>query len=86
MEDYIEAHKFCTNNMPMLKKDSLCGCFYCLEVFDPAQINFWLIADNPADKLGTALCPYCCVDSVIAKSSGYPITKEFLTKMKNHWF
>lgn len=91
MEDHIEAHKFCSNNMPMLKKDKVCGCFYCLEIFDPAEIKFWIIAnnpadDNPADKLGTAVCPHCGIDSVIGESSGYPITKDFLTKMKNYWF
>lgn len=86
MEDYIEAHNFCTNNMPTLKKDSLCGCFYCLNIFNPAEIENWIIGDNAADKLGTAICPYCGIDSVIGESSGYPITKNFLAKMKNHWF
>ena len=86
MEDYIKAHKFCTNNMPTLKKDLLCGCFYCLNIFNPAKIENWIIGDNTADKLGTAICPYCGIDSVIGESSGYPITKDFLAKMKNHWF
>ncbi len=34
----------------------------------------------------TAFCPFCGVDSVIGESSGYPITKEFLEKMKEWWF
>ena len=33
-----------------------------------------------------AICPYCGMDSVIGESSGYPITKEFLQKMQEHWF
>ncbi len=36
------------------------------------------------DREDTALCPYCCADSVIGESSGYPITREFLRKMKEY--
>lgn len=38
------------------------------------------------DREDTVLCPYCCADSVIGESSGYPITKEFLKKMNEYWF
>lgn len=86
MEDYIEAHKFCSNNMPLLKKDSLCGCFYCLKIFNPAEIEDWIIGDSPIDRLGTAICPHCGVDSVIGESSGYPITEDFLERMRKRWF
>ena len=80
MEDYIEAHKFCIGNKKQFKSDTVCGCFYCLKIFSPKEIKMWL------DRENTALCPYCCVDSVIGESSGYPITREFLRKMKEYWF
>ena len=81
-EDIIAAHEFCTGNKKQLKKDSLCGCFYCLKIFDPKEIDFWI-----KDKKGkAAICPYCRIDSVIGQSSGYPITEDFLSKMKDHWF
>lgn len=87
MEDFIEAHKFSNNNMPALKKDTLCGCFYCIKIFNPIEISEWIISkSNNCDKLGTAKCPYCGMDSIISESSGYPITDSFLTKMKDHWF
>ena len=35
---------------------------------------------------GTALCPYCGIDSIIGESSGYPITAEFLKSMHERWF
>ena len=70
MTDYIEAHKFSSNNKEALQNDKKCGCFYCLKIFDPKA----------------AVCPYCCIDSVIGESSGYPITTEFLTKMHEYWF
>ena len=72
--------------MEALKKDKVCGCFYCLTIFSPEEIVEWLIGDNDADRLGTAICPHCGVDSVIGESSGYPITKEFLKKMYAYWF
>ena len=83
--DYIAAHLFCGNHKPELEKDHVCGCFYCLNIFSPTEIEEWLIEDNPADKRGTAICPYCGIDSVIGESSGYPITKEFLQKMHDYW-
>ena len=85
-EDLLLAHRFSNNHMRQLKNDKVCGCFFCLSIFPPSEIETWLIADNNADRLGTALCPYCGIDSVIGESSGYPITKEFLGKMKAIWF
>ncbi len=86
MEDFIKAHKFSNNHMEQLKNDKLCGCFYCLEIYSPSEINEWIVADNDCDRYGTAICPYCGIDSVIGESSGYPITKNFLTKMNRYWF
>ncbi len=84
--DLIKAHNFSSGHMEKLKKDSVCGCFYCLKIFNPNEITDWLISDNSCDRNGTALCPYCCIDSVIGESSGYPITKEFLSAMNKYWF
>ena len=79
--DYIKAHQFSSNHRQQLLSDERCGCFYCLKIFSPKDIEGWV-----EDKLGTAICPYCGVDSVIGESSGYPITEEFLAKMKSYWF
>jgi hypothetical protein len=79
--DYVEAHEFSSNHKAELMQDNLCGCFYCLKIFHPSEITFWI-----ADTTGTAVCPYCGIDSIIGESSGYPITTEFLIKMQNHWF
>jgi hypothetical protein len=80
-QDVIDAHEFSINNGEELMRENKCGCFYCLEIFDPKEIEEW--AD---DAVGTAICPFCGIDSVIGESSGYPITKEFLEAMKKYWF
>ena len=80
-QDIMIAHQYCTNNKEDLRNDLVCGCFYCLEIYSPREITEWI-----PDAKGTALCPYCGVDSVIGKSSGFPITKEFLTEMNGYWF
>lgn len=80
------AHCFSGNHKPELEKDRKCGCFNCLTIFTPSEIDEWIIADNMCDKRGTAICPYCGIDSVIGESSGFPITKDFLRKMKKRWF
>ena len=77
----IAAHKFSLNNRPTLEKDSKCGCFHCLQIFNPSEILDW-----EPDNCGTAVCPHCGIDSVIGESSGYPITREFLEEMNKYWF
>jgi len=81
VEDYIEAHRFCTKHKSQIIHDKTCGCFYCCKVFSPKEIDFWLDEGS-----GTALCPYCRIDAVIGESSGFPITEEFLKKMNEYWF
>lgn len=80
--DYIQAHKFASNHNKELIKNKYCGCFYCLTVFETKEITFWI--NDKYDK--TAVCPYCGIDSIIGEYSGYPITFEFLSKMKKYWF
>ncbi|MCL2402200.1 MAG: hypothetical protein FWC90_06115 [Oscillospiraceae bacterium] len=52
-----------------------------MKIFDPSEINEWV-----EDTSGTALCPYCGIDSIIGESSKYPVTEEFLLKMNQCWF
>lgn len=85
-DDVIMAHRYSSSNMPDLKNDSVCGCFYCLSIFSPSEITEWIQGGAAIDEQGTAICPYCGVDSIIGQSSGYPITKTFLSKMKKYWF
>lgn len=85
-DDVNVAHRFSSGNMPALEKDNICGCFYCLNIFSPTEIKEYIQGEASIDVDGTAICPYCGVDSIIGESSGYPITKEFLRKMKKHWF
>lgn len=84
--DAFLAHQFSSNHKPELEKDKRCGCFYCLSVFEPKEIEEWIISNNDCDRRGTAVCPYCGIDSVIGESSGYPITEKFLKEMHHIWF
>ncbi len=81
MDNYILAHQFCTNNRKQLEQDSTCGCFYCGKIYHPVEIIDWI-----EEKDGTAVCPYCGIDSVIGENSGFPITDEFLAEMNRYWF
>ncbi|HOF34112.1 MAG TPA: cytoplasmic protein [Spirochaetota bacterium] len=80
-KDIITAHYYSSNHKNIILNDKICGCFYCLKTFSPSQIIDWI-----EDTEGTALCPYCGIDSVIGESSGYPITHKFLDKMNKYWF
>ena len=81
---YLEiAHKFSFKNMNYLRNDSICGCFYCLEIFTPKEIKEVI---EESDGKETALCPYCGIDAVIGKFSGFPITKQLLSEMNKRYF
>ena len=77
--DYITAHEYCMFNRRLLEHDKRCGCFHCLKVFDTKELE-WVDFDL------TALCPYCGIDAVIGETAGYPLTEEFLQKMRDYWF
>lgn len=79
-EEVTEAHSYSIHHIEHIKKSYYCGCFYCMEIFRPFQINFWI------DNNDTAICPYCGIDSVIGDYSGYPVTKDFLKAMNKRWF
>jgi len=76
-----KAHEFSMNNQSALQKSKLCGCFYCLKIYDPHEIKAWIV-----DQEDTAVCPYCGIDSVLPESTEYQITEEFLEKMREYWF
>ena len=83
--DYIKAHQYSSAHRQQIEQSETCGCFYCLSIFPPKMIEEWIDEDNEA--IGqTAMCPECGIDSVIGSKAGFPITREFLTSMKNYWF
>ena len=89
-EDIIAAHKYCANHRESILNSELCGCFYCISVFPPSEIEDWTDAradETQINETGdTALCPRCGIDSVLGSASGYPITLGFLTRMREYWF
>ena len=78
--DYVLAHKWSIYHREQIEKSEICGCFYCLAIFQPSAIERW------TDNGTTAFCPHCDIDSVIGAASGYPIDTAFLEKMRQHWF
>lgn len=76
---HLAAHRASSRHRAAIEASELCGCFHCLATFLPTEIVRWIYDD-------TALCPRCTVDSVIGSASGYPVTEEFLRRMREHWF
>ncbi len=61
-------------NKSKLLKGKKAGCFLCLEVFDVTEVDGWY--DGKPDY--TAVCPNCCMDTVIPESDEYVLDEEFL--------
>jgi len=78
--DYEKAYMFSYNHREKLLADERCGCFRCVNIFNPSEIKEW-DRDSPT----TAICPYCGNIAVIGESSGFPITEEFLLNMHDHF-
>jgi len=75
-----EAHKHSDNHKLDISLSDKCGCFYCLNHFEPSEIKEWI------DGGQTALCPRCGIDSVIAGNTGYLEDEWFFSDMHNYWF
>jgi hypothetical protein len=76
----VDAHAHSIRHRREIEASTSCGCFYCLRTFQREQIKSW-IRDE-----GTALCPYCGIDSVIGDASGYEISATALARMHEAWF
>ncbi len=74
------AHKHCIFHRDEIMASNYCGCFHCVKLFQPSQIEIWTDDDT------TALCPFCYIDAVIGDAAGFTLTEKFLTEMKAHWF
>lgn len=84
--DHIRAHTHSIRHREEILASEVCGCFYCLATFPPPEIEEWVDVNEASPEGDTALCPRCGIDSVIGSESGYPITPEFLSTMRQHWF
>lgn len=83
--DLYEAHRHSINHREEILTSETCGCFYCLAIYPPDEIKEWI--DDDDNGIGqTVLCPRCGIDSVIGSRSGFPITMDFLRKMRRRWF
>jgi len=80
MPQYEQAHQASSNHREAILASDQCGCYYCLRIFPPGEIEEWVEGDN------TALCPYCGIDTVIGDASGIPITEDFLSQMRERYF
>ena len=76
------ALKHAVNNEDEVKASDQCGCFHCLEIFDVGDIEDWVEGENGT----SAVCPHCDVESVIGDASGFPLTEEFLDKLRQFHF
>ncbi len=69
-----------TGNRAEIRKSKKCGCFHCLAVFPPQEIEEWVQKWAGAER--TALCPRCNMDSVLGDKCGYPIDAASLAKVR----
>ena len=91
LEEQVDAaHSHSIRHRDEILSSRKCGCFYCLKIFTPSEINEWCDPIRPmvgAEFVSqTAKCPSCGIDSVIGDASGFEICPEFLGAMNKRWF
>ena len=86
--DLEKIHKNCFKNEDTIRESRLVGCFSCITIFPPSEIEVWIDESENTlhDEKRTATCPKCCVDSLLPESDDYIITKKLLKKMNKYWF
>ena len=75
-----EAPLYAMKNKKHIDRGEMCGCYYCLKVFNKSEIKEW------TDNHQTALCPFCSVDSVLPETYGVPLDEQNLQMLYDHWF
>lgn len=90
MSKNILDHSKSFHNLEDVEMSSVCGCFYCGKIFSPDEVKDWV--DEEMDEVtgervqGTAVCPYCGIDSVIAEDANNNITPETLKATHDEYF
>ena len=79
-----ELHRLTTRHRQVVEGATLCGCFYCLQMFPPTEISVWVDEENAAGT--TALCPHCGIDSVIPQRPDRLLNSDVLAAMHAYWF
>ena len=73
------------NNRKAIQQSALCGCYYCEQIFLPAEIADWV--DKDEQGIGQrALCPRCHIDSVLGDAQGIDLSSETLKRLHLAWF
>jgi hypothetical protein len=80
MKNLKEIYKFSSGNKDILMASKKCGCFHCMETFEPKFIVEWVHNDE------TAICPKCGIDSVIPETNDINVTDTLLGKMFLEYF
>ncbi len=55
---FMKQKQFNIFNLKRSLRGEFCGCYNCLEMFEPAEVKYV--------KYGAALCPYCDKPSVLS--------------------
>ena len=69
-----EARKKSLFNRETVKESTICGCFFCMNVYLSEQVVDW------CDKGQTAICPHCEIDSVIPGETDTNFLQELCEK------
>jgi hypothetical protein len=88
--DLESVHRYSSQHRELLARSERAGCFYCQQLFDPAEIVDWV--DGAQVESGdtavgvTALCPRCGNDAVLPSAAPIQLGLGLLAEMHRYWF
>lgn len=78
-DSYLEqVHKHSFKNKEELLKSEKCACFHCFKVYNPTEIESYLVEKDGKE---TALCPHCMCDTVIGDASRFILSDQLIDAM-----
>lgn len=86
--DLACLHKLSGWHETAILSSNRCGCFYCLSIFAPDDIEEW-VDEPPNCPRGagrTALCPACGIDAVLPDLPEVGLHVELLRMMQVQFF
>lgn len=75
-EEACAATYLARRNSQHIKRGMVCGCYYCMKVYDGGEVVTFI------DDGKTAVCPYCGVDAVLPNQGDV----SALRAVSEYWF
>ena len=81
LEEIKSTFRLVTQNKMLLNQSNYAACYSCKRIFKSKDVTTFL-----NEGVGTAVCPYCGIDSVLGDKTGLGLSVENIQQLHDYWF